>query len=456
MALSTIPFLFGALPIFLVIYYLVRPPYRMYVLLIFSAWFYYVNEPAGSWVAVILLICNYLTALGISICRQKGKVRCSACLLTVGVLGDVLLLLSFKFRSGGQGLLTGQSFFTFTLISYLADVYLGKCRAEKNAVRFADYVLMFPKVIMGPIERYEDVAEGFGHRICLSDIGMGARRFMAGFCKKTILADNLAFLVNEANTDMADASVAALWIGAAAYSLQLFFDFSGYSDMAIGLAQVLGFHLKENFKYPYCCKSVTDFWRRWHISLSEWFRDYVYIPLGGSRRSVCRNILNLLVVWVLTGIWHGNGLAFVAWGLVYFFMLMLERYVIKPQRLGKPLALVWRAVTLLVVNFNWVLFSHSSLRAGLRYCARMVGVYGFTGWADVTDVRILREYGVYLLLGIVFSMPAAEAARGRLEKTLPGQRVLKTVVPLAYMAAFLWGLSFVLLGFHNPFMYQQF
>lgn len=255
---------------------------------------------------------------------------------------------------------------------------------------------------------------------------------------------------------MAHASVAALWIGAAAYSLQLFFDFSGYSDMAIGLAQMLGFHLKENFKYPYCCKSVTDFWRRWHISLSEWFRDYVYIPLGGSRRSVCRNILNLLVVWVLTGIWHGTGLAFVAWGLVYFFMLVLERYVIKPQRLGKPLAAVWRVVTLMVVNFNWVLFSHSSLRAGLRYCTRMVGVYGFTEWANMTDVRILREYGVYLLLGIVFSMPAAEAVRGKLGKTLPGQRVLKIVMPVAYLAVFLWGLSFVLLGFHNPFMYQQF
>lgn len=473
MSLSSIPFLFGALPIFLLLYYLSKPKFRIYELLAFSAWFYYVNEPDRLKFIIALILANYVIAICIWYFKQNLKIMLSKSALIVGIVGNTLLLFVYKYLTFTVGvvnaslgsnlvtkdraLLVGQSFFTFAIISYLVDVYTDKCRVQKNVIKFADYILMFPKIIMGPIARYADMENDFESlELKLSDIGMGAKRFMCGFCKKTILADNLALLVSEVNINFSNNSIVALWIGSIAYSLQLLFDFSGYTDMAIGMAQMLGFHIKENFNYPYCCKSFTDFWRRWHISLSEWFRDYIYIPLGGSRKLFIRNLFNLLIVWVLTGIWHGAGYAFIAWGLVYFLMLVLERYIIKPNRLGMVGSILWRIVTLLIINFNWVLFSHEGLKTGLNYCLQMIGLYHKNDLMVATDIRLLREYGLYLLLGIVFTTPIAKLLEFKVESENRLKSISAIVIPILYLLALMWGMSFVMLGFHNPFMYQQF
>ena len=476
MSLSSISFMFGALPIFLFIYYVSKPKYRIYELLVFSIWFYYVNEPnPGRLIYVLgLITVNYVFSVLIGYYRMSKPAISKIC-LTAGVIIDVGILAYYKwfgysvnvlnriFNAGFPDyeiiLLAGVSFFAFALISYLADVYNRKCEAAKNPVKFFTYVLMFPKILMGPIARYSDMKEDFvEHSLTTEDIGEGARRIMLGFCKKTIIADNLALLVSEVNRygDIEHSTIVALWLGAIAYSLELFFDFSGYTDMAIGFARILGYHIKENFNYPYMCKSFTDFWRRWHISLSQWFRDYIYIPLGGSRCSRARNILNLLVVWTLTGMWHGTGMAFITWGLVYFTMLVVEKYIVKPDRLGKITSVLWRIITLCVINFNWVLFSHSSLSSGIKYCMGMIGVYWHNTFVNAGDIHYLREYGLYLVIALIFSTPIAGTIGDKLQSDDRTMKAVTIITPILYVLAFVWGLSFALLGFHNPFMYQQF
>lgn len=474
MSITSVTFIFGILPIFLLIYYLSKPKYRIYILLISSIAFYYINEPKRLPFITAIIIINFLLSIFISHFKQVNKGNISKLVMIVGIIGNTSTLFLYKyidfsstivnqvFHSNlidkSQTMLVGQSFFTFALISYLVDVYTNKCSVQKNIIKFSSYVLMFPKIIMGPIARYKDMEDDFTeHKINPYDIGTGAKRFMCGFCKKVIIADNLVFLVHGVDRNFSNSTVVALWIASIAFSLQLFFDFSGYSDMAIGLGQMLGFHIKENFNYPYCCRSFTDFWRRWHISLSEWFRDYIYIPLGGSRSSIIKNIVTLLVVWILTGMWHGSGWEFIVWGLLYFTMLVLERYLIKPNRFGKIMSIIWRVLTLLIINFNWVIFSHQEgIQFGLQYCLRMIGVYQNDILTNVTDIRLLREYGIYLFLGIIFSTPIAKIIGTKLQQNRLYEKLSVILVPSLYLLAFIWALSFVMLGFHNPFMYQQF
>ena len=471
MSLSSISFLFGALPIFLLIYFLSKPQYRIYELLLFSGWFYYVNDSRRLIFLLIIILSNYILSLGITHTKNVWR----KIYLFIGILGNLSVLFLYKYLGFSISILNkffhtqiqtreyimmaGLSFFVFALISYLIDIYRKDTQVPSNPIHFANYVLMFPKILMGPIVRYKDIESELKNPvITASDIGSGAKRFMEGFFKKVIIADNLAFLVNELHSlnSYADATVAALWLGSLAYSFQLFFDFSGYSDMAIGLARMLGFHFKENFNYPYICKNFTDFWRRWHISLSEWFRDYIYIPLGGSRKSFVRNLCNPFTVWILTGIWHGAGFNFIVWGLIYFVMLVTERYLVKPKTLGNFNSIVWRIFTLLIVNFNWVLFSHGTLRGGLSYCLGMIGVYHGNPLTSVTDVRLLREYGLYLLLGFIFSMPVGQKLKTRLSNHVTLQKITTIAMPIAYAYIFIWALSFAILGYHSPFMYQQF
>ena len=285
MTFTSLFFLFGVLPLFLLIYYFSKPCFHIYELLIFSGWFYYMNDPTHLKWIIFQILFNYL--LSVMILYSKERKYLSRFILLGGIVSNSGLLFACKF--------VGQSFYTFALIAYLVDVYQKKITPPKNPFKFADYILMFPKLLMGPIVLYKDLEDNLDRtKITISDIGNGAKRFMVGFFKKVIIADNLAILFSEINSsgDFANMTVIALWIGSFAYSLELFFDFSGYSDMAIGLARMLGLRFGENFNYPYCCKSLTDFWRRWHISLSKWFRDYVYIPLGGSRKGLARNLFN--------------------------------------------------------------------------------------------------------------------------------------------------------------------
>ena len=374
---------------------------------------------------------------------------------SLGLIGAVLNV--GVWQRGDEGTPLGLSFITFSIISYIADCYNGKVTFQKNPVKLANYILMFPKVIMGPIERYVDLETGIEHpEISLDNAGMGIRRFILGFCKKIIIADNLAVMVNQiqAGNDFANTSVMVLWLGSIGFSLELYFDFSGYSEMAIGIAQMLGYKFKENFNYPYCACSITDFWRRWHISLSSWFRDYIYIPLGGSRCSWKRNVLNLFIVWLLTGLWHGASFAFILWGLSYFAFLLIERYIIKPDKRRFMVRVFWRVVTLLVINFNWVIFHIPSWRAGFSYCKAMIGV-GNNYFVNGAFYRYLREYSIYMVLGVIFATPLVSKIASRLEKH-DKYGITVIIYPVVVCIIFIWALSFSMLGVHNPFIYQQF
>ena len=450
-------------------FYFTQPKLRLYIVLAFSVAFFCFNnsDPKSIWLMLLLLAANYFLSVGIN--RTKTKLRKT--LLILGILGNVSVLIIYKYTGflgeiigkelplSPQIMMVGISFTTFTMISYLVDVYMEKTEVPGNPAKFACYGLLFPKILMGPIVRYNDYDKDLEpHSIGIDDVGNGAKLFMAGFVKKVLIADSLYPLINQVNSIAEpgkNATVISLWLGAIAYSLQLFFDFSGYSDMAIGLARMLGFKFKKNFDHPYACNSFTDFWRRWHISLSEWFRDYIYIPMGGSQCSKGRNIFNLFVVWLLTGIWHGAGYGFIVWGLVFFVMLVIEKYIVRPKNLKRIPAFLWRIFTLLIINFNWVIFSHGKLRDGIEYCLGMVGFYNNVFVAR-TDVRLLREFGIFLILGILFSIPIEKLITKKIDGKAGITNVMTIALPILYTVAFIWALSYALLGFHNPFLYQQF
>ena len=373
----------------------------------------------------------------------------------------------------GIALPIGISFFTFQAMSYVIDVYRGTAKVQKNPLYVALYISFFPQLIAGPIVRYNTVADQIEHRTCSFDkFGEGAKRFMIGFGKKVILANNLALVAEEAfrQTDFASGTVLYSWLGAIAFTLQIFYDFSGYSDMAIGLGKMFGFEFLENFDYPYISRSVTEFWRRWHMSLGQWFRDYVYFPLGGSRVKPARHILNLLIVWLLTGIWHGANFTFIAWGIAYFVLLVFEKYVIHPERFmphasadkNRKISLIvcgiaWQIVTLLYVNFLWVLFNSPSMNYAMNYLLSMAGWFRAPlGAGSPQVIRVLREYGIYYLLGILFATPVAKRIELKLSGSKGGVFLMNAILPVLYLLMFLWAVSFLVLGAHNPFIYFNF
>ncbi len=283
---------------------------------------------------------------------------------------------------------------------------------------------------------------------------------MLGFCKKVILANNLSIIADGIfgmRDEITDLNPLLLWLGALSFSLQIFYDFSGYSDMALGLGKMFGFTFEENFNYPYTAKSVTEFWRRWHISLGRWFRDYVYIPLGGSRVSVFRHLINLLIVWSLTGIWHGANYTFIAWGLGYFVLLVIEKYFVKPEaRNNIWLTGIWRVITLICVNFGWVIFRSERLSSGIKYCMGMIGVFRVPIAIDALVIKYLREYGIYIILGIIFATPIAQFVSNKTDKSENMGIIKACVIPVCYGIAFIWAVSFLILGAHNPFIYFNF
>jgi alginate O-acetyltransferase complex protein AlgI len=332
----------------------------------------------------------------------------------------------------------GISFFTFQAMSYVLDIWRGRGQAQKNPLDVALYISFFPQLIAGPIVRYETIAEQIGgRRETLEDFMDGAGRFMLGFAKKTLVANNLAPLAGAA-FDGGTPTLAMAWIGAIAYTLQISYDFSGYSDMAIGLGEMFGFHFLENFSHPYASRSVSEFWRRWHISLGQWFRDYVYFPLGGSRVSKGRLILNLFIVWLLTGAWHGANWTFFAWGLAHFALIALEKMTGFHKRLG------WlgNVYTLIFIIFGWVLFRSSDLPSAFSYIAAMLGL-SQSGLASAADLFWLRNSAFFLIAGALFAFPLA--------KKLP-----RGVFAAGLAASYILALSYMFKGSYNPFIYFNF
>lgn len=467
MVFSSAIFLFAFLPVVLLLYWLAgpRPRLKNGILLAASLLFYAYGEPKFVFVMLLSILLNYVFAMLIA---RRETVRWRRAWLLAAVGCDLGILFIFKYlgffgRIAGELLHTdlplpgialpiGISFFTFQALSYVVDVYRGTVPVQRDPFSLALYISFFPQLIAGPIVRYSTIAEQIDHRTVTPDkLEQGVKRFVIGFCKKMLIANNVALAAENAFALSGDKSVVLLWLGSLAYTLQIFFDFSGYSDMAIGLGKMFGFTFEENFNYPYMAKSVTDFWHRWHISLSQWFRDYVYFPLGGSRVTPVRHIFNLFMVWFLTGLWHGANYTFLAWGMMYFVLQIVEKFLVKPQRLQGAAVAGWRVVTLLVVNFGWVLFNSLSIEDAMQYILGMLGLRGLP-LCNAVVALILREYGVYLLLGVVFSTPVAKVVSRKLGD-FPGRRVL---LPLGEMAVFAWAVSFVVLGAHNPFIYFNF
>ena len=375
MVFSSIMFIFIFLPAVLVLYYLFKPA-RNIILLIGSLLFYAWGEP----VYVILLLFsatfNYIIGIDIDHARKIGRNPRQN--LIFAIIVNVFVLSFFKYYgfiidtlnyiSGSNihytelALPIGVSFYTFQALSYIVDVYRGIVRPQKNYIKFAEYISMFPQLIAGPIVKYKDIALQLEHRyVTLEKFGKGAQYFIFGLAKKVLLANNLGLLYSQvSDLPKAEFSTLTAWIGIIAYTLQIYFDFSGYSDMATGLGKMMGFEFLKNFNYPYISKSITEFWRRWHISLSTWFREYIYIPMGGNRVNTLKHIRNIFIVWFLTGLWHGSSWNFVFWGLYYCVFLLLEKYLLA-ETLSRLPSLIKSLYTMIIVIIGWVFFSIPSM-----------------------------------------------------------------------------------------------
>lgn len=481
MIFSSTIFVFAFLPFVTAIYYLLKPfPVicRNIWLLLASLFFYAWGEPAFVGIMLVSVIANYIFGILAEKCSgtKKGKlVLISMLVFNLGLLfiykylnfsvSIINRLIGDRLPQTNIALPIGISFFTFQAISYVVDVYRKKSSAQMNPLNVGLYISFFPQMVAGPIVRYETVAEQIEkRRETMSQFAYGIERFLKGFCKKVLLSNTLAVVADEAFFQVSyghaiGASFA--WMGAIAYSLQIFFDFSGYSDMAIGLARMFGFKFEENFNYPYMAKSITDFWRRWHISLSSWFRDYVYIPLGGSRVSTKgRHIFNLFAVWMLTGIWHGANWNFLIWGLFYFVLLVFEKMTGLPDRLkGKLGRGIYRAGTLLAVMLGWIIFRADSMRAAIIYI-RSLFLLNHNSFMDQSTVFYWHENRVYFLAAIILSMPVfawiGTWLNGRIKKKHFMEGVVSIGKPILYMGLFLFALTFLIIDFYNPFIYFNF
>ena len=468
MVFSSLIFTFYFLPAVLILYYLMKEKYRNAVLLAASLAFYAYGEPKFVILMAGSIAINYVIALLISRNRpQAKKLMILAVILNIGILffykylnfgiSVVNSLFRSQLRTLPVTMPIGISFFTFQALSYVIDVYRGTVRVQKNPLYIALYISFFPQLVAGPIVRYHDIETQMDHRQTNPAMfGEGSKRFILGFCKKVILANNLAVAADEIFAmPFTTVNPLVLWFGLICYHLQIFYDFSGYSDMAIGLGRMFGFTFGENFNYPYIAGTVTEYWRRWHISLSQWFRDYVYIPLGGSHGTPLQTIRNMLVVWLLTGIWHGANFTYIVWGLGFFVLLVFEKYILKPEKRSHLLRFAWRIITMLCIILSWVLFRSPSLKSSLRYFLSLLGVYVHQFSWDSTMQAYLREYGAFLFLGILFTAPVIRKLEEKCSRS-KAAFIPYIAEPVICAVLFLWAVSFLILGAHNPFIYFNF
>ena len=462
MLFSSIPFAFYFLPAVLALYFAVPFRFKNAVLLVFSLVFYAWGEPGYLLLMAVSILLGWL--FGLLIGKYRGTARARLFLVlsvavSLGLLGwfkyadfavNTLNALGLNLPLPHVALPIGISFYTFQILSYTIDVYRGDALPQRSLVDFGAYVSMFPQLIAGPIVRYSDVARQLKHRThSLEKASLGVRRLLIGLGKKVLIANQLGQLT-VLFRESRQPSVLYVWIYATAFALQIYFDFSGYSDMAIGLGKIFGFDLLENFNYPFISRSISEFWRRWHMSLGGWFRDYLYIPLGGNRVSRPRWALNLLVVWSLTGLWHGAAWNFVLWGLLFALLLALEKLWLGRLMEKLPDWLV-RIPVLAVLLVSFVLFNADSLSQALSDTAGMFGLGGLP-LTSADTLYHLRSYGPLLLLAMVGATPLPRNAVRRLE----GSRVLPWLEPVALCALLLAVTAFLVGGSFNPFLYFRF
>ena len=467
MLFSSLVFLFTFLPITLLVYYLVPRKVKNVVLLIASLIFYAWGEPVYIFLMLISILFNYFCGMDIALkAGRKSQVRSLIFTIVVNlfILGffkyygfivtNLNAILPFYIPYRKLELPIGISFYTFQTLSYIIDVYRGNVDVQVNLIDFGTYVTMFPQLIAGPIVQYADVEEQLVNRESSWDkFGEGCMYFIRGLAKKVLLANTSGMIFTEVTgLGKGNVSVLSAWLGAFAYMFQIYFDFSGYSDMAVGLGKMFGFEFCMNFNYPYIAKSITEFWRRWHISLSSWFRDYVYIPLGGNRVSKSRHIFNLMVVWFLTGLWHGAAWNFVAWGLYYGIILIIEKYILSPVRDKLP-SVVRHIYSIVLVVIGWVLFFSPSLGGAARYLGMMFGA-GAHGVPDRESLYLLTTNLVLWIILIIGSTPLTDV---RYQHMLRQKKWNTTLLNgIVYAVLFILCIAYLVTETYNPFLYFRF
>lgn len=467
MVFSSLTFLMLFLPAVLLIYFAVPRQGKNAVLFIFSLLFYAWGEPIYVGLMIFSTVLDYTCGWLVEKYRGTSKQKIG---LLISVFTNLSLLFFFKYTDFFIGTINtvfgtdiamlnlplpiGISFYTFQTMSYTIDVYRGDAKVQKNILSFGAYVSLFPQLIAGPIVRYQDVADQLNERTHSFDrFGDGVKRFVTGLGKKVLLANNIGLLWDAISKTAAEnLTTLAAWLGIIAFAFQIYFDFSGYSDMAIGLGKMFGFEFLENFNYPYTSKSVTEFWRRWHISLGTWFRDYIYIPLGGNRKGLPIQIRNIAIVWLLTGFWHGASWNYVLWGVFYGLLLMAEKLFLL-KWLKKAPAFVGHIYTMFAVLFGWVLFAFEDFGKGIAFLKTMFG--GGSGFISNSTLYQILSYLPLLIVCLVAATPLAKKIYGKLS-CKAGEVVLLTVDSVRIAGIMLLSIAYLISGSYNPFLYFRF
>lgn len=469
MLFSSITFLFLFLPIMLAVYYIAPPQWKNLLLLAGSLIFYAWGEPVYIILMILSILLNYFCGMDIeNKSENEAKAKRS---LVFAITVNIVLLVFFKYFGflvestntlfgisipyRELALPIGISFYTFQEISYIIDVYRGKVKAQQSLVKYALYVSMFPQLVAGPIVCYGDIEKQLTERkISGRKLGQGAMLFIIGLSKKAVLANTLGKIFEEiSSTSASNLTVLMAWLGCITYAFQIYFDFSGYSDMAIGLGRMFGFEFKKNFDVPYISKSITEFWRRWHISLSSWFREYVYIPLGGNHVTISRNIVNLLIVWMLTGMWHGAAWNFIVWGIYYGVVLVLEKYVWGAivDRWPSVLQHIYALVLVLV---GWVFFFSPSLGAALRYLFAMVG--GGAGFASKEVFFVILTHWLFYLLAVIGSTTLGSRMLRAILNVSENHTVRTVITLVVFFGMLVISVAYLIADTYNPFLYFRF
>ena len=453
MVFSSILFLFRFLPIFLILYFLVPKRMRNLVLFFGSLFFYAWGEP----VYVILMLFSTVSDYTLGLCIEKYQnTKRKKVFLLCSIVINLGLLGFFKYSGMNLPLPIGISFYTFQTMSYTIDVYRGDVKAQQNILDFGVFVTMFPQLIAGPIVKYHDVNKELKQRyISRIDFMEGSTRFIIGLGKKVLLANGIGLLFTQI-TSLKALTVVSSWMGILAYAFQIYFDFSGYSDMAIGLGRILGFHFPENFNYPYIAKSITEFWRRWHMTLGSWFREYVYIPLGGNRFGLKRQLANIFIVWALTGVWHGAGLNFLLWGLWFAFFLTLEKIFLYNFIKKIPSFFGW-LYAMLVVLVGWCFFSLEKNELIIQFLSAMTGNTQ-AGFIDRQTMYFISNYWRLFLILIIGSTPLLKILgnRWKASKREGISKLFSLLKTLCLVIIFILSVANIVDASYNPFLYFRF
>lgn len=460
MLFNSITFLYYFLPITLIIYFITPKKYKNFILLIASLIFYIYGEPKYVVLMLLDIFIAYIGGILIDKYKDKSIFRVFVCI-------PILLLIIFKYSDFfisnvnnifntklsllNLALPIGISFYTFQIISYLVDVYKGKVKCQKCFIKLATYVSLFPQLIAGPIVRYETVNKELDDRKqSFSDFSYGIRRFIIGLAKKVLLANELARLVNIFSST-SEKTFIFYWLFAICYTLEIYLDFSGYSDMAIGLGRMFGFHFNENFDYPYTSKSITEFWRRWHMSLSSWFKDYVYIPLGGNRNGIKKQIRNIFIVWLLTGLWHGASWNFVIWGLFFGVILVIEKLWLK--KFIDKLPSIFKSVYVMVlVIISFVIFN------GENVISNLSGMFFInkSKFVDSYTLIYLKKYALVIIISIISSIPLLKNFINKLKDNKQFNKLINLIEPIYLVLLLILITSYLIDNSYNPFLYFRF